>query len=119
MAFIQKDRVRDTTTTIGTNPLVLLNVVPTGYQGFSVMAVGDTATITTVHQSANEWETCLATMTSALTLTRTTVFESSNANAAVNFSIGTKDVWIDLPASRYMTVTSGPGVAQINLKAWF
>ena len=100
MAHFKKDRVRDTTTTIGTNPLVLLGVVPTGYQGFSTMAIGDTCFYSCVHQSANEWETGLATMSSAATLTRTTVLESSNANAAVNFSVGTKDVWVDLPAKK-------------------
>lgn len=100
MAHFKKDRVRDTTTTISTSPLVLLGVVPTGYQGFSSMSIGDTCLYAVVHQSANEWETGLATMSSAATLTRTTVFESSNGGAAVNFSVGTKDIWVDLPATR-------------------
>ena len=43
-------------------------------------------------------------------LTRTTVISSSNSDAAVNFSAGTKDVFCTLPASKsvYLDATGTP-----------
>jgi hypothetical protein len=107
MAHIITDRVRDTTITTGTGPITVLGAAPTGYKTFgSACADGDTIwyAIVAVDGSGNpsgEWETGLATVgTSGTVLTRTTVFTSTNANSAVNFSAGPKDVWGDLPATK-------------------
>ena len=107
MAFVLKDRVRDTTTTTGTGAVTLSGTPPTAFQAFgSVLATNDTCYYTIAHQSSNEWETGLGTYNSVgPTLTRTTVFESSNAGSAVTFSAGTKDVFISLPASRFLPFT--------------
>src|SRR5665647_204188 len=97
MTFILKDRVHETTTTTGTGALTL-GGAPTGSQTFgSVMSVGDTCWYAAV--GGSEWETGLGTYSGTNTLTRTTVLESSNSNAAVSFSAGAKDVFINLPAS--------------------
>jgi hypothetical protein len=64
------------------------------------MSVGDTCYYSVQHQTINEWEVGLATYSSANTLTRTTIYSSSNAGSAVNFSAGTKDVFITMAASR-------------------
>lgn len=50
-------------------------------------------------QSATEWELGTGHMSDATTLVRDTVIKSSNANAAVNFSAGTKNAIADVPAS--------------------
>lgn len=52
------------------------------------------------HRTAAEWERGTGHLLDATTLVRDTVIESSNANAAVNFSAGTKDVTNDVPAAK-------------------
>lgn len=49
--------------------------------------------------AAAEWEICPAHWSAASTLVRGTPILSSNANAAVNFGAGTKDITNDIPAS--------------------
>jgi hypothetical protein len=101
MAFVSSDRIYDTSTTTSTSPMVVSGSSATGYKTFSaVMSVGDTCYYSIAHQSANEWEVGLGTYSSANTITRTTVYTSSNSNAAVSFSAGTKDVMMVLAASR-------------------
>ena len=98
--IILADRVQETSTTTGTGTLDLDGAV-TGYQGF-VAGAGDTSYIpyTIVGQAgggaAGEWETGYGTVTDAATdtLSRTVVEASSNAGSLVNFSAGTKDVFI-------------------------
>ena len=113
MAFVTADRVLDTSTSTGTGALVVSGSSPNGYRTFStVMSVGDTCYYSAQHQTLNEWETGTATYSSANTLTRTTVASSSNANAAVNFSAGTKDVSITFLASK--SVQSDPSGQTVN-----
>lgn len=113
MAFVTEDRVLDTSTSTGTGALVVSGSSPNGYRTFStVMSVGDTCYYSVQHQTLNEWETGTATYSSSNTLTRTTVASSSNANAAVNFSAGTKDVSITFLASK--SVQSDPSGQVIN-----
>lgn len=98
-AFALFDRVKETASTTGTGNFTLAGAV-TAYQAFSaVYSTNDTFWYVIEHQSANEWEQGIGTYSAANTLTRTTVLKSSNANAAVNFSAGTKNVWVDIPAS--------------------
>lgn len=51
------------------------------------------------HRAATEFEIGIGYMSDATTMVRDSVIESSNANVAVNFSAGTKDVVGDIPAS--------------------
>jgi len=94
------DRVRETTITAGTGALTLAGAA-TGFRTFtSVLANGDTCYYCAAHQSADEWEVGIGTFTtSGTTLARTTVLASSNAGAAVNFSAGTKDVFVVTPTA--------------------
>jgi hypothetical protein len=72
-----------------------------GYQTFSaVMSVGDTCYYSIQGQTTSEWEVGLGTYSSANTLTRTTIYSSSNAGSAVVFSAGTKNVFMTMAASR-------------------
>lgn len=51
-------------------------------------------------RDAAEWERGTGHMSDSTTLVRDAVLESSNSNALVNFSAGTKDVANDIPASQ-------------------
>ena len=102
MAFVLNDRVKETTTTTGTGTVNLAGA-ETGFESF-VAGIGNSNTCyyAIVHQTADEFEVGLGTVTDATpdTLARTTVISSSNSDSAVNFSAGTKDVFCTLPASK-------------------
>ena len=111
MAFVTADRTADTTTTVGTSPLVVSGTAPVGSRTFSaVMSVGDTCYYSAQHRTLNEWEVGLATYSSANTLTRTTVYSSSNSGSAVTFSAGTKDVFITMAAARSLQLDAAGNV---------
>ena len=107
MALLLRDRVKETTTTTGTNPIVLDGAV-NGFQSFgSVLSDLDTTYYAISHRNANEWEVGLGTYSSgAGTITRTTILESSNAGSAVSFTSGTKDIFITLPAEKVVALDS-------------
>jgi cytoskeletal protein CcmA (bactofilin family) len=102
MALVINDRVKETSTTTGTGTLNLSGAV-TGFETF-VAGVGDgnTTYYAIVNRDADEWEVGLGTVTDASTdtLARTTVITSSNSDSATDFSAGTKDVFVTLPASK-------------------
>lgn len=95
MAYRSETRVKDTTTSTGTGTLTLSGTAPSGYRTFS-SAVNNSEVFSYViaHQSAAEWEEGLGYVSTGTTLNRLAVLRSSNSNAAVNFSAGTKDVFI-------------------------
>jgi hypothetical protein len=99
MALILKDRVKETTTVTSTGTATLLGAV-TGYQAFSVIGTGNTCYYTIASQTANEWEVGIGTYTSPNQLSRDTVLSSSNSGSLVNFSAGTKDVFVVQPSSK-------------------
>lgn len=99
MALVLADRVRDTTTTTGTGTITLSGTAPTGYQNFSVVGNGNTTYYTI--NAASQWEVGIGTYSSTgPTLSRDTVLASSNAGSLVDFSSGTKDVFITYPAEK-------------------
>lgn len=116
MAHIAADRVKETATTTGTGDITLAGAA-TGFRAFSaVMANNDTTFYTIAHQSASEWEVGHGTWQTGGTLVRTTVIASSNSNAAVSFSAGTKDVFISAPAiaQSFGTLVVTPSANQDN-----
>ena len=97
MALVLADRVRDTTTTTGTGTVTLSGTAPTGYQNFSVVGNGNTTYYTI--NAGSQWEVGIGTYSSTgPTLARTTVLASSNSGSLVDFSTGTKDVFVTYPA---------------------
>ncbi len=95
MALKFFDRVNEIWTGTGTGAMSLAGAYADYVTFGSVLSNADTCYITIVNPGVNEWECSLATYTtSGNTLTRTTVYASTNANAAVNFSAGTKTVFI-------------------------
>jgi len=101
MAFILNDRVKEITTTNG-NGVITLGGAVTGFESFGTGIGNSNSTYyAIVHQTANEWEVGIGDLNgSSTTLTRTQVISSSNSDAAVSFSAGTKDVFCTLPASK-------------------
>jgi hypothetical protein len=88
------DRCKETSTTTGTGALTLLGAV-SQFQSFAT-AFGSGSTIVEyaiVGQTGTEWEVVRGTFNGTTGLTRTTVISSSNANALVSLSAGTKDVF--------------------------
>jgi hypothetical protein len=107
MPFIIADRVRESSTTVGTGSFALAGAV-TGYQTFdAVLDTGDTTYYTAADQGGSNWEVGIGTFTAPSTLARTTILSSSNGGSIVNFGAGTKDVFISLPASRTVQSVSG------------
>lgn len=109
MAFVLNDRVLETSAVTGTGPATLLGA-STGFESFSS---GIGANNTTYYAIVNpnvaaEWEVGFGTLDATGTiLTRTTVYSSSNADAAVVFTAGTKTVFVTYPASRSVNLSSG------------
>jgi hypothetical protein len=98
MALIVKDRIKETSTSTGTGNMTLAGAV-TGFKTFaSVMANNDTCYY--VIEMGSEWEVGYGTFVSATpALARTTLIASSTGSA-VNFSAGTKNVFIANLADR-------------------
>jgi hypothetical protein len=95
MTLIVADRVKETTSTVGTGTYTLSGA-KTGFRAFSsVMANLDTCYY--VCTDGTGWETGLGTLSSGK-LQRTVVYGSSNFGAAVNWSAGTRDIFIAFPA---------------------
>jgi hypothetical protein len=116
MSFVLADRVKETTTTAGTGTVTLLGA-STGYQSFSAIGNGNTTYYTIAGQTGSEWEVGIGTYTSAgTTLARTTVIASSNSGSLVNFSAGTKDVFVTYPAE-YTANAIGGGIGAVQLNA--
>ena len=98
MSYITADRVKETTIIVGTGTVSLLGT-STGFRTFaSQMTVGDTCSYIISNASGSEWESGIATYSSANTLTRTSVKSSSNSNNRVVFTGGVKDVFIGVTA---------------------
>ena len=101
MALVINDRVKETTTTSGTNPFALAGAV-TGFETFGAGVGNSNTTYYAVTlPNTSEFEVGLGTLNSdSTTLTRTTVISSSNSDNAVNFSSGTKTIFCTIPASK-------------------
>ena len=116
MAFVLADRVKETTTTTGTGTVTLAGA-SAGYQSFSAIGDGNTTYYTIAAQTGTEWEVGIGTYTSSgTTLSRTTVLSSSNSGSLVNFSAGTKDVFVTYPAE-FTANAVGGGIGAVLLNA--
>lgn len=99
MSLIYADRVKETSTTIGTGTLSLAGAA-TGFQTF-VAGIGNGNTCYYGCDDGTDWEIGLGTVASGSpdTLARTTVLASSNSGSAVNWGAGTKTVRCVVPAA--------------------
>ena len=100
MALVLADRVQDLTSTTGTGSVTLAGTPPAGYQSFGA-AIGNGNTTYYVINGGSEWEVGVGTYNSTgTTLSRDTVLSSSNSGSLVNFSAGTKTVFVTYPAEK-------------------
>jgi hypothetical protein len=97
MAFVINDRVKETTSTIGTST-VTLSGAQLGFQSFSDGIGAGNSTYYTI-ALGNQWEVGIGSLTNATTFTRDSVISSSNTSNLVNFSSGVKDIFCALPAT--------------------
>ena len=98
MALIVKDRIKETSTTVGTGTLTLAGA-SAGFRSFADIGNANTTYYCIV--GGTEWEVGLGTYTlSGTTLARTTVLSNSlGTTALINFSAGSKDVFCTYPAT--------------------
>ena len=98
MALVIADRVKETTTTTGTGTYTLAGAV-TGFESFG--SVGDGNTTYYCCTDGTDFEVGIGTYTaSGTTLARTTILQSSNSDAAVNWTAGTRTVFVTMPAEK-------------------
>ena len=116
MALAINDRVRETTSTTGTGAVTLGGAV----DGFQTFAAGIGNSNTTYYaislNSANEWEVGLGTLNGdSSTLTRTTVLQSSNSDAAVDFAAGAKEIFCTLPSEKALYLDASGDLANSGI----
>ena len=109
MALALYDRVQQTGTANTTISFTLSGTV-TGFQSFSVIGNANTTYYAATDSSGN-WEVGLGTyLTIGPTLTRTTIYSSSNAGSAVTFS-GTVNVFVTYPAGNSVVSSNNAGTS--------
>ena len=114
MAFIFADRIQETTTTTGTGDITFAGAT-NGYRTFSsVLTTGDTLYYAIQHSSANEWEVGIGTFNASGKLARTLVITSSNSDSQVNFSSGSKFVFLTLSAAVFPISESNLGTNSVT-----
>jgi len=105
----RKDRIKEETTTTGTGTVSLSGTAPTGFRTF-VSAVTSGATVRYLIETTDqsEWEVGEGVFTDGTpdTLTRVTVYASSNAGSLVDFSAGTKNVALVFTANDALELTN-------------
>jgi hypothetical protein len=115
MALVVNDRVKETSTTTGTGTFNL-DGAALGFETF-VSGIGNAnTTYYSIVNENGEFEVGLGTVTDDATdtLSRDTILSSSNSDAAVNFSAGTKDVFCTLPASKAVILDSSGNIVANN-----
>jgi hypothetical protein len=99
MSTINKDFVKENTTSFGTGSIVFAGVRSPGRTFGSVLGDNEAFCYALSNPTLNEFETGIGIYHSGPnSFSRNNVFESSNANALVNFSPGTKHVDLVLPS---------------------
>ena len=104
MSIVIKDRVKETTTIVGTGP-ILLDGAQTGYQAFSIIGNGNKTFYCIADQIGSNWEVGIGTYNSSInSISRDTVLASNNNGSLVFFSAGLKDVFITYPSENALYV---------------
>ncbi|REJ67613.1 MAG: hypothetical protein DWQ28_06450 [Proteobacteria bacterium] len=98
MALVLKDRVKQQSTTTGTGTYTLSG----SFSGFETFAeVGDGNTTFYCCTDGTDFEIGIGTYASSgTTLARTTILQSSNSDAAVSWSAGTRTLFCTMPAQK-------------------
>lgn len=130
MATFLVDRVQETTTVTGTGAATLLGAV-TGYASFASVGNGNSTYYCIAPSSGTQWEIGLGTYsTTGPTLTRDTVYSNSlGTTAKIDFSAGTKNIFITSPTAllskllvpQALKISNGTGIVvkQNNINGTF
>jgi len=98
MALLLKDRIKETTATTGTGTYTLAGAAD-GFEAFS--EVGDGNTTYYCCTDGTDFEIGIGTYTlTGTTLARTTILQSTNADNAVSWSAGDKEIFVVEPAEK-------------------
>ena len=102
MALVINDRVKETSTTTGTGTFSLDGASQDFETFVAGVGTGNTTYYCIVNAGTGEFEVGVGTVTDATpdTLSRDTIISSSNSDAAVTFTAGTKDVFCTIPAKK-------------------
>lgn len=101
------DRAMESSTTTGTGSITTLGAETGGFRTInSVVGTGNQFYYAIQNAASNEWEVGVGTSTGASSFSRDTVLASSNAGSLVNFSSGTKDVFVTNPAAHIQPLTT-------------
>ena len=102
MALVINDRVKETSTTTGTGTFSLDGASQDFETFVAGVGTGNTTYYCIVNAGTGEFEVGVGTVTDATpdTLSRDTIISSSNSDAAVTFTAGTKDVFCTMPAKK-------------------
>lgn len=103
MALVLQDRVKETSTSTGTTAITLGGAF-VGYRTFNSCIPTGSVVYYCIHGTSTgidgQWEVGYGTFTAPATLSRDSVYASSNADALVTFSAGDKEVFITYPAEQ-------------------
>ncbi len=112
MALVVADRVKETTATTGTGTYTLAGAVG-GFESFA--SIGNANTTYYACTDGTDFEVGIGTYTaSGTTLARTTILQSSNSDAAVNWSAGTKTIFCTLPAEKMSLLDASGNLVAAN-----
>ena len=101
MALVLKDRVRESTNTLGTGSFTLLGAVD-GFRTFTSAIGVNNSTYYSV-ATLTQWEVGVGTVGAGNTLSRDKVLDSSNNGNLVDFTAGDKDIFVTYPAQKSVT----------------
>ena len=113
MALVLANRVQETGTANTTVSFTLTGAL-TGFQAFTTAIGNGNTTYYAATDAVGNWETGLGTYsTTGPTLTRTTVYASSNSGSAVTFS-GTVNVFVTYPSGRSVNLDASGNVSALG-----
>ena len=115
MALVLANRVQETGTANTTVSFTLTGAV-TGFQSFTVIGNTNTTFYSATDTSGN-WEVGLGTYsTTGPTLTRTTIYASSNSGSAVTF-VGAVNVFVTYPSGKSVNLDGSGNVSALGTVA--
>lgn len=118
MAYIRADRIKETSTTVGTITYVLAGAAVAHRTFGSVMANNDICTYCA--ENGTDWEVGVGTWTTGGNLSRDNILASSNAGAKVVWAAGSKNIFLTPAAGeaiRSQNLPLFPVISNMKLRA--
>jgi hypothetical protein len=113
------DRVKETTATTGSAGVYTLGGAVAGYRAYSGVAIDGDKVFYVVEDSAGNWEVGAGVFDStANTITRDWIDDSSNGGDPVDWPAGTKNIFCALPAEYHVVLGEWQQQAITNYLTW-